>query len=1076
MAFGKNRVQYDMSDMQKSDFFWTFFRFNRFDVYYHANGRELAEFTGEFAFSEINKIERFFDYSLDRRIIFIVYNRLSDFRQSNIGLVSSHSLNNVGGVTRIIDNKVFIYFDGNHEKYKQQIISAITEVLLTEMLYSGNIRQRVTNSTFINLPEWYTRGLISYVSNNWDFEIENRVKDGIMSGRYKKFNALTGDDALYAGHSIWNFLARNYGKSIITNIVYFTRINKNSNSGFMNVLGRSFKEVSWEWLEYYESLFSVEDKYGELPDTGSILKRKRKEKEKVYLQPSISPDGTKIAYATNELGQYKIYVYDSVEDKHKLIKKSGHRLEQIPDYTYPSLEWHPTGEYLSIITEEKGSIFLNYYNITTGEIQSKEMFYFEKILDFSYSPDGLKIVMSAVKKGQSDIFVHHLASSSDERITNDIADDLHPRFINNSDQILFSSNRSSTDTESIEKDERARSNSMGLYIYDYKSKSTELFTLSKSIYINKVFPYEEKKNSFIFLSNKTGIINRYSAVFDSTISLVDTIVHYRYFTVEKNLTNYPRNILDQNYSQQNNKYAELIFANGRYNILTGELNTSSVVDTINPATTSFRKTLSRMYQNEDSLFRLAKIREIDERKRDSIIQERRKTNLSEDPGLDRQIDINSYIFEMERPGNRNVLPAGLNLNRENPGQNNSFNVPRPRIYRTAFYTNFLVNQIDYGFLNNTYQAYTGGAVYYNPGFNGLFKVGTHDLFEDYRITAGVRFSGNFDSNEFLVGVENLKSRLDKELIFHRQSFKSLSSYSYNKVLSNELLLSLKYPFSQVAAVKGTISGRIDRRIHLATDIYNLDSVDVYNNWASLKFEYIFDNTRDLGINIYSGTRFKIFGEWFKRIKGDKSNLYVIGGDFRHYIKLHRTLIWANRIALSKSFGGSRLIYYLGGVDNWSNFSSKVQTFDYSVPVDTTQNFVFQTLATNMRGFSQNIRNGNSFALFNSEIRWPFVRYFANRPLSSDFLNTIQLVCFADIGAAWSGWSPYNSVNSYNYEVIRNGPINVTVDKEKDPFVTGVGFGLRAKLFGYFVRVDWARGYENGISLPGIFYLSLTLDF
>ena len=56
----------------------------------------------------------------------------------------------------------------------------------------------------------------------------------------------------------------------------------------------------------------------------------------------------------------------------------------------------------------------------------------------------------------------------------------------------------------------------------------------------------------------------------------------------------------------------------------------------------------------------------------------------------------------------------------------------------------------------------------------------------------------------------------------------------------------------------------------------------------------------------------------------------------------------------------------------------------------------------MRGFTQNIRNGNNFALINSEIRWPFVRYFAGHPLRSNFLNSLQIVGFGDIGTAWTG--------------------------------------------------------------------------
>ncbi len=1073
MTFGKNRVQFDRSEMQKSDFFWSFFRFNRFDVYYHVNGQELAEFTGKYAFQEVGKIERFFDYSLDRRIIFVVYNKLSDFRQSNIGLLSSHSLNNVGGITRIIDNKVFLYFDGNHEKFKQQIVSAITEVLLSEMLYGGNLRQRLSSSTFLNLPEWYIKGLISYVSNNWDFEIENRVKDGIISGRFEKFNSLVGDEALYAGHSIWNYLARNYGKSIIPNIIYFTRINKNSNSGFMNVLGRPFKEISWEWLEYYQSLFAEEDSIGELPADGQIIK-KRKEPEKVYLQPRISPDASKIAYATNELGRYKIYIYDSVTGKHKMVKNVGHRIDQIPDYTYPILEWHPGGEYLSIITEERGKILLSYYNISTREIESKEMFYFEKILSFSYSPDGLKLVMSAIKKGQSDIFIHHLSSSSDERITNDPADDTYPRFINNGDQILFSSNRTTELVDDKENYEILPGS--GLYIYDYKTKSKELFTLSKTNYVNKTFPFEWQNNEYLFLADNNGLINRYYAAFDSTISFIDTSIHFRYSTTENNLSNYPRNILEHHFNQQSNSYADLIYYNGNYNIFTGRIENNDQLKTDSLVSTRFRKSLTRQYRSDDSLKLISDSRISEEAERDSINEARRKADPLSDPGLDRGININSYIFEIERQANPYRPPSNILVDRNTTEAKNEFEIPRARIYQTAFYPNFLVNQIDYGFLNNSYQAYSASAPFYNPGFNGLFKVGTHDLFEDYRVTAGVRFSGDFQSNEFLVSLENLKNRLDQELIFHRQAFKSLSEFSYFKVLSNELLFSLKYPFNQVAALKASISARIDRRVYIATDIINLDSADIYNNWGSIKLEYIFDNTRDLGINLYRGTRYKVFGEWYQSISGDGTSMFVVGADFRHYIKIHRTLIWANRFALSKSFGGSRLIYYLGGVDNWSNFSNKTPTFDYSVPVDPYQNFVFQSLATNMRGFSQNIRNGNSFALINSEIRWPVVRYFANRPLNSDFLNSLQIVGFADIGSAWSGLTPFNSYDRYNFETIINGPITVIIDKEKDPFVTGIGFGLRAKLFGYFVRADWAWGIENGIVLPSIFYLSLTLDF
>jgi hypothetical protein len=206
-------------------------------------------------------------------------------------------------------------------------------------------------------------------------------------------------------------------------------------------------------------------------------------------------------------------------------------------------------------------------------------------------------------------------------------------------------------------------------------------------------------------------------------------------------------------------------------------------------------------------------------------------------------------------------------------------------------------------------------------------------------------------------------------------------------------------------------------------------------------------------------------------------MIVVGADFRKYIRIHRELIWANRFAASTSFGPTKLIYYLGGVDNWMGYLfNSTSMFDSSTPVTPNTNYGFQALATNMRGFSQNVRNGNSFALINSELRWPFVRYFAGHPLRSNFLNSLQVVGFGDIGTAWSGKSPWSGKNGYDTETYTTGTVKVTLDSNKDPVVEGFGAGLRAQLLGYFVRADWAWGIENGYVLPKIFYLSFSLDF
>ena len=1074
MQFGKNRIQYARGDIIESDFFYSFYRFNRFDVYFYPNGQELAQYVGEKAFTEISRLENYFEYSLSKRMIFLVFNKLNDFRQSNIGLVTGQEDTNIGGVTPILDNKVFLYFDGDHENLDEQIRATISEVILGEMVYGGSVRDKLASSTLVNIPEWFQKGLISYLSKGWDIETENRVKDGILSGRFEKFSKLSGEEAAYAGHSIWYFISETYGDAIIPTILYFTKINRNTSSGFLNVLGISLKSLSYEWLHFFKERYAENAHMGDDPPESKVKLKNKKGIE--YLQSSISPDGSRIAFVRMEKGQSKVYLYDNQTGKAKKIFKIGEKLEQIEDRTFPSLAWHPSGQALAMTSEYKGRIRFSVYPLSTRKWEHQELKLFEKVLDFSYSDDGLSIVLSGVMKGQSDIFVHNLAAHTNERITNDQADDFHPRFADDGKQIIFSSNRVNTSLED-EKNSTDRYPSHDIFIYDYVNKSDELIRLAGNKYLDRLQPVSPQKNRYFFLGDDSGIRNRYMARYDSTISFVDTTTHYRYYSSYHPISSYNRNILDFDASKTSGEISQLMMQNNEYS-LSQESAPEHGVRTKELPKTNFSTQNVRRLIRKDSLEA--------EKEKKLLLNAglaRRITPMGEGDSLAiyrNQIDIDNYVFEEEkeilkqRSVNRDFPQAG----ESDPLTGRKFELPSLRIYEPAFYVNYLASQVDFSFLNASYQPFTGGAVYYNPGFNMLFKVGTQDLFEDYKITGGVRFGGDFDSNEYLISLESLKKRMDQEVVYHRQSYKAatVDYTSLVKTNSQSLYYILKYPLSQVTAFRGTLSLRNDNNVFLATDQRNLMRENIVKYWGGAKLEYIFDNTMQPGLNLHDGTRLKVFGEYFQQVNGDYSDVFILGADVRNYQPLHRTLIWANRIAASTSFGSGRLIYYLGGVDNWTNLSRDVQTFDYSVPVDTAQTFVFQTLATNMRGFTQNIRNGNSFAVFNSEIRWPVFRYFANRPINSDFLSSFQIVGFFDMGTAWTGITPYDKRNHLNREILENGPLTIEIEKSNEPIVAGFGCGVRSRVLGYYVRLDWAWGIENYVLLDRMFYFSLSLDF
>ena len=1062
MTFGKNRVQY-------YDYYWSYYRFDDFDCYFNEYGRDLADFASDYAIKKIEEIEDFFDYSLEKRLIFIIHKKNAEFKQSNINLVTfDEESYNTGGYSRLITHKIMLYYENDHIEFQKQIASAIAEAIINEMLYNAEVKNRIPSSSVINMPDWYLKGLANYVAWGWDDEVENRVKDGIMSGEYRNINHLEYENAVFAGQSFWRFLGKEYGDILIPNIIYLTKVYKKIDDGIMYVVGKKLKELLVEWQAFYRNEYSNNKN---LPgEDGNELRRSKK--EQIYQQVKISPDGAYISYVTNDLGRKKIWLYNQTTGKHKVIFRAEPKYNYASDKTYPVMAWHPSGRILTFINEEKAGLVMYFYRDEEKSTEKRNLLYFDKILDFSYSPEGSSLVLSAVKDGLTDIYIHTIASGTNEQITRDIADDLNPSFLNNSPtEIIFSSNRlSDTLTNSGDPFEK-RGMTFDLFTYDITGKTNLLTRLTEGRYTDRFSPAGSIRNNISYIGNADGVINRYVASFDSTIAFIDTTTHYRYFLTSTPVSAYDRNILDQSVANNTDDYGEILFYKGRYTLRKGKLDNAKPVSQNDITISNFRKERNLFFHKADSVEQLRQwLVAEDKRRRDTLTKPYYEYFIKDEP-----IDIRHYIFEKEKQNYYEQLwrKDYMNIDLDT----GKLTMPQMRIYETSFYNNYIANQIDFTFLNNSYQIYSDGASYYNPGMNILSRFGIIDLFEDYRITGGFRFAGNFDSNEYLLSVENLKGKFDKQLIFYRQAYESSSGDSLVKSHTHNVYLTLSKPFTPVFALKGTLAYRYDRHVFVPTDIATLMSNNLSRHWVSFKGEIIYDNTRKRIVNIYYGTRFKIFGEYYKKLAAGKSDMVVLGIDFRKYTKIHRELIWANRFAASTSYGPTKLLYYLGGVDNWMGYLFNPSgMFDKTIPVSPDVNYGFQTTATNLRGFIQNARNGTSFALINSEIRWPFIRYFAGHPLRSNFLNGLQIVGFGDIGTAWSGKYPWSGENAYDTEIIKNGPVTVMLESNRKPVIMGFGAGLRAQLAGYFVRADWAWGIEDHYVLPKVFYLSFSLDF
>jgi Tol biopolymer transport system component len=1106
--FGQNRVQY-----KNTRFVWSFVKAENFDAYFYPGGRELATFAARVAEEQLNGIEKVIDHRLSNRIEIICYNTQQEYKQANFGLSDQPA--NLGGITQVSSNRIFIYFNGNRGDFEKRLRENLSLVLINELLFGGTVTERLQNAALLNLPDWYLFGLTTYIGEPWNVNDDNKLKDLFNSGRgVKKFNRLLYKEPILAGRSFWRFLVEKYGVEVIANMLYITRLSRNYETALVYVTGIDLKQASKEWLQYYKDQYGKEDNLRSIPATE--LKVKKRFTPYLEAKLKVAPKGDYVAYTTNKSGKYKVWTINTKTGKNKKIHKGGLKYYQREiDHSFPMMAWHPGGEKLSYVYEKSGKIYIKTVDLITKKKTKILFLKFDKITSFSYSENGTQLIISAIRKGQSDLYIYDMQSRRERQITNDPFDDLYPVYADGGSKILFASNRNSDSLGAAAPMTLNPDNNLDIYVYDLErtGQPNALKRLSNTPSINETNPVEYSNNYYSYLTEYNGIINRYAvrveeqydfselqvfrkdslrtidtlyfeqledrgSVFTyrgriirlgEDVEKIDTIIHTKDVVFTYPLTNYSRSILAQDICRQTQKAYDLVLNNKRYYILESPLDkqVEEKGRTTETYPNMFRlKTgyATRPFVIGEAVFKPRPVfaaapvenKETPEpKKQDSIMP-------------DEFFFINEFTPNNFKP--EDVKPEVKVLPKP---EEKILKVSAPKFYNVTFFADKLVTQLDNSVINTYYQPITpSGENLFNPGLNGMFKYGLLDLFEDYRLTGGFRVPFDLSGFDYFLTYEALKKRLDHRVTFYRQSRNGFAEGTSVKSTVHEIRYEARYPINQVLSLRGNIFGRMDRDVFKGIGTQSFAREDNLVYWMGYKGELVFDNTIPKGLNLYDGTRFKLFYEQYINFENRDVRLNAAGFDYRYYEPIHRNIIFCTRFTANTSWGRSKVRYVMGGVDNWI-----APQYDASNNTVNSENYAFQALATNMRGFKQNIRNGSTFAAASVEIRIPIVSYIANRPIRSDFLNNLLILPFFDVGTAWTGKGPYSDENTFNQKVYQVSFLKATVINVREPLVAGFGPGIRSKLLGYYIRFDTGWGIQDGeVAKKPIYHVSLSMDF
>lgn len=1161
-SFGKNRVQYGRQFDE-----WMHYETAHFDTYWYGEARNVAQAALQIAEWDFTAVQHLLEHQISDKIEMLVFSHLSDLKQSNIG--EEELLSMKAGETKILGNRIFVFFDGDHQRLRTQVREGTAGVILNSMIYGNSLQEIVQTAVSSHLPQWYTSGLVAYCGEEWSTELDNQLRDYLLWKKDATFDQLVREYPRLAGHAFWYYIGLHFGKGTISNLIYLTRINRSIDAGFLYVLGSGYRRTTEALMEYFRARYRDEGKGTRKPDAKGEVAFKNRRNLPIY-GLKISPDGRRLAWATNDLGRWRVWLRETggKDSKPRCIFKGGQRNAlQAADLNYPLVAFSPNNQEIAILYESRGALYLTQINLNTFKRQTNPLAPdYQRVYSIDYL-NPMVLVLSACVRGYGDLFLYNIVNRNTERLTQDFWDDLDASaaILDGQRGILFSSNRISDTLAPQRLDTVLPIGHFDIFFLNLDKRSNQLLRLTNTPLYDERYPVSLDSQHFSFLSNASGITNRqagylepYVAYYEDVIYLKDgaevralnpyrrgewpleqvltflaptdtvlknidstTIDSIRTFAVVKKRpvvyaqTNYDRNVAELHATPRAGRLVERLWRDGKTQLYVRPI---QVETRVQPWVTRYREmTLQaaglplpervvspaplqetppesvdtsqgpvwRSYADSVQVVPPGWLFQLPEYLRQRGPEEPSAPSTATDlPEITLQEPETQPILpEASRPYNRSRLIPPASVPRFLPHRI----VP----YRVRFRSDFFSTRVDNNLLFEGLESFAGSPQAFStppPGI--LMRVNFKDLLEDYVIEIGARLPTTFSGAEYFLWFDNKKRRLDKRIAFYRrgntytleQGAGGPSTSVQTRTTTVLGQYEVRYPLDPFFSLRAMATLRQDKTVTLSTNRRTLEAPAYAEQRMALRLSAVYDNTVPVDLNIRTGTRAKIFVEAVKRFefntepswrfRFDRGFMTVIGLDARHYQPLDRRSILAVRLAGATTFGSERILYFLGGVDNWI-----FPSFNNTIPVPQEGNFAFRTLAANLRGFRQNIRNGSSYVLMNSELRIPLFKYFTRKPTLGNFWRNFQLVGFFDAGTAWQGRSPYDPDNPINTVFFYNPPtVTVKVNYFRDPIVAGYGVGVRAPVLGMFLRLDYAWGIETRAIQKPLLHFALGTDF
>lgn len=1059
--FGKNRVQYEELD-------WRFIQSKHFDVYYYSERNyKLAEFTAKSLEAAYLQLTEDFQHEISNRISVIIYDSHNDFSQTNVVNLPVGS-EGIGGVTDKLKNRITVPFTGDYASFRQTLHHELVHAVFNDMFYGGTINSIIANNIQLVFPLWFEEGLAEYTSLGWDSNTDMYIRDAVINNYLPPLQYLGGYYAYRGGQAFWNFIVEEYGRQKIAEILHRIRTTRSVEAGLTQSLGLNFEELSKAWQNALQKRYYPEVAERERVDVIATLLTKRGDFGSYNTSPSISPQGDKIAFITNERGYFDVVVISAINGERlkTLIKGEDNPEFEELNILDPNIAWSPEGTKVALSTKSRGRDDLAIVDYNSGKIEKLRFPDLDAIASVAWSPDGSKIAFSGNIGPYQDIFVYDIASQQLSNLTRDIFTDMQPAWSADSKSIFFVSfrgDKTRLGEYAVQYDLLGDENMYQSDIYQIHLGSNQAVRLTSTPNWNEHAPQTTRDGRLIFISDQNGIQNLYELDLATRTA--------------KALTNLQSGVSQLSVSADGSRIAFNTINEGYLDIFLLR-SVFQRANTVSPTPNYWAQRRAA----ESDFTRVPALRYGQTLFAGGLKMEEQiaavDTSDVEEEGGDEEgtnvIDFRNYVFSDEILADSTIeLEDVANFTLQN-------NLTDDGRFQPFRYRNKFTIDIAY---NPTIVASTYGSY-------ALTQFLFSDLLGDHQLAFGTNFVLDLRNSDYSVQYGYLKKRTSfYASYFHTSRYYQFYTGETWRYRTYGGGVNFQYPFDKFRRIDYGISALSIMRDRNVVRGVLPTGTELGSFFFYPEIVYTSDHTLPGFITPLGGSRFSIGLSGSPGAGNNAPTFISLLGDGRKYIGLGYEYSLAFRLSGAASFGPDEQTYFMGGRMGWIN-----QRFHNGLSFDKLTDSFFAVPALPVRGYAYNSSYGSRFTLVNAEFRFPVFAAILPGPIPILPFYNLTGVAFVDVGATWGQDIDFRLIDADGNPIINDKRLDFKVAKKEFGYhpgtgfqegsdyydgdiLLGAGFGLRAIFLGLPFRYDIGWPYNRtGFLRKPVHYFSIGIDF